>query len=188
MNQEFETKILNIDKEEVVNKLEQIKAKKVSSELMRRWVFDWLDEDVESDYGWIRLRQEGKKVTLTYKNRQRMSESDTKELETEVSDFDVTAEILHKIPFKRKFYQENRRTIYVFEDIEFMIDEWPGLKPHLEIEGKTKAALTKGIELLDFVGKDSGDVSVNKIYKDELGIDLHSIQKLTFEMFERGKK
>ncbi|PIN81092.1 class IV adenylate cyclase [Candidatus Woesearchaeota archaeon CG10_big_fil_rev_8_21_14_0_10_32_9] len=187
MNQEFETKVLNINKKEVEKKLKNLGAKKLSSSLMRRWVFDWLDEDLESDYGWIRLRQEGKKVTLTYKNRRAMSKSDTKELETEVNNFDMTAEILQKIPFKRKFYQENKRTVYVFEDVEFMIDEWPGLKPHLEIEGKTKEALTKGITLLEFTGKDSGDISVNKIYKDELNVDLHKIERLSFDFFKEDK-
>jgi len=187
MNQEFETKILNVDKKEIETKLNKIGAKKISASLMRRWVFDWLDEDLEWDYDWIRLRQEGDKVTLTYKNRQAMSKSNTEELETEVKDFDIAAEILQKIPFKRRFYQENKRTVYVFEDIEFMLDEWPGLRPHLEIEGKTKEALAKGINLLDFVGQDSGDVSVNKIYKDELNVDLHKIERLSFDFFKEDK-
>ncbi len=184
MTKEHETKILDIDKEEVINKLTALGAKKSSEFLMRRWVYDWVEEDPDNINEWIRLRDEGKKTTLTYKKRFSDQSIPTEEIEIKVDDFDNTAKIFSQIPFKRKFYQENKRTIYKFEKIEFMIDEWPGLKPHLEIEGKTKKAMERGVELLGFKGKESGDISVNDLYK-EIGVELHKLPMLRFEDFRK---
>ena len=183
MNQEFETKILNINKKELEKKLVSIGAKKKSEFLMRRWVFDFMEKDPDKISEWIRLRDEGNKTTITYKKRFSDKSNNTNEIEVEVADFDTTAEILKNIPFKRKFYQENKRTIYVLEKIEFMIDEWPGLEPHLEIEGKTKIDMEKGIELLGMKGKESGDISVIELYAKK-GINLHNIPELRFENFK----
>ena len=61
-----------------------------------------------------------------------------------------------------------------------MIDEWPGLETHLEIEGKTKQDMEEGLGLLGLKGKEIGDVSVNDLYKKK-GIILHDIKILKFE-------
>jgi len=180
MNIEYETKIIDIDAEEVEKKLIELGAKKTKDSLMRRWVFDWVDEDPEKINEWIRLRDEGDKVTITYKNRNKDVSIDTQEIETEVNNFDKMALLLQQIPFKRKFYQENKRIVYELPEIEFMIDTWPKLKPHLEIEGKTKEKMEEGLELLGLKGKEQGDISVNQLY-EEIGIHLHSIKKLKFE-------
>lgn len=180
MNTEYETKVIDIDAKEIEKKLIELGAKKTKDALMRRWVFDWVDEDPKKVHEWIRLRDEGDKVTITYKNRNKDASIDTKEIETEVHSFDKMAELLQQIPFKRKFYQENKRIVYELNDIEFMIDTWPKLKTHLEIEGKTKEKMEEGLNLLNLKGKEQGDISVNQLY-EEIGIHLHSIEKLEFE-------
>lgn len=184
MSKEFETKILDINTEEIDKKLLELGAKKIDTVLMRRWVYDWVDEDPELVNEWIRLREHGDKTTLTYKNKHSYGKIDTEEIEVEVDDFDKTASLLSKIPFKRSFYQENKRTQYNLDNMEFMIDVWPKLKPHLEVEGKIKEDMEKGLELLGLKGKEVGDISVNKLY-EEIGIHLHSIKELKFEDFEK---
>src|SRR3989344_3327462 len=63
MTREYETKILNINVSEIIDKLRSLGAKQKHPEtLMRRWVFD-LDSD---DPEWIRLRDNGENVSLTY--------------------------------------------------------------------------------------------------------------------------
>lgn len=179
MKKEYETKVIGIDKDEIEKKLISLGAKKTKDALMRRWVFDWVEKDPEHTNEWIRLRDEGDKVTLTYKKRT----DKTVEIETTVEDFEKTAEILKQIPFKRKFYQENRRIVYELNEIEFMIDEWPGLEPYLEIESTSEEKVEEGLELLDLKGKERGDISSITIYKEK-GIDLHDKKILRFEDFK----
>lgn len=96
---EFETKFLNINKEEIIKKLDKIGAKLEFSNIFRRYVFDINPEGSE----WIRLRDEGHRITLTYKSRKNTSITGTNEEETLVNDFDETANILKKIPFATVF-------------------------------------------------------------------------------------
>jgi adenylate cyclase class 2 len=177
MKQEFETKVLDIDVELITAKLRSLGAKEYTEELMKRYVFDNDEENIE----FFRLREYSGKATLTYKFKKVNKDhiGNTAEIEVTVSDFDDTAAILKKIPFKRIFYQENRRHRFVLKDIEFTIDSWPLLPPFLEIEADDEAKVRKGLEMLELTGKDIGDRDIKLIYKN-LGIDLHSYKDLRF--------
>ena len=59
---------------------------------------------------WLRLRDEGDKVTLTYKKRfgtgEKFKDEGMYEKEIVVSDFEKTADILNAIGMVEKFYEE----------------------------------------------------------------------------------
>lgn len=174
---EFETKVLDFDKKEVIKKLRELGAKEIPETLARRFVFDMESPDME----WLRLREMNGKVTLTYK-RKSLGNTEigkTTELEVEVVDFDKTAEILSKAPFKRTFYQENKTHIFRLNGIEFSIDTWPLLDPYLEVESDSPEKVQGGLTLLGLEGKDVGDKDVESIYREK-NIDFHSYPKLQF--------
>ena len=124
---------------------------------MKRWVFDI--QSHEGNQGKrLRLRQQGDKTTLTYKERSSLEIGSTKELETEVKDFDVMAEILQQIPWAVTVYQENKRKVYSWNDIEFCIDTRPHIPTYLEIEAGSKEQVQKALKLLELEGKDIGDM------------------------------
>lgn len=176
---EYETKILDIDKNLIIGKLDSISAKYIGTYNMRRFVYD-LPKLAPHISQFIRLRDNGEKVTLTFKYRQGDKVGGTQEIETIVSDFDQMAEILSKIEFRRKFYQENKRTIYKFDEIEFAIDEWPMLPALLEVESNSIANVNKGLELLNLQDVAIGDVNMKHVYL-KYGIDVHAIPELKFD-------
>lgn len=177
-NQEFETKVLNIDVVEVVKKLRSLGAKERTEFLARRYVFDIDSKDTE----FIRLREMDPKVYLTYKLKPHYKSDigQTTEIEVEVSDFDKTSQILRKLNFKRIFYIETKHHIFNLNGIEFSIDTWPKLSPLLEVEAKSIEKINEGLDLLGFSGKDVGDKDINLIYK-EIGIDMHAEPELKFD-------
>lgn len=177
-DKEFETKVLNINKDELIKKLRSLGAKEIPEFLMRRYVFDIESKDIE----WIRLRQGNDKATLTYKLKKHGNTKvgKTVEIEVEVSDFDKTARILKKLTFKEIYYQENKSHIFNLDNIEFSIDTWPKLKPYLEVESSSKKRVDQGLKLLELLGQDSGDKDIVAIYKEN-GIDLHSYLELKFD-------
>ena len=61
---EYEARVLEIDKEELVAKLEKIGAKKIDDFDYKRRVYNF---NPATDRKWIRLRTDGKKTTLTIK-------------------------------------------------------------------------------------------------------------------------
>jgi len=178
MEKEFETKVLQINKTEIVKTLQKLGARQQPELLLRRYVYLLKSKELE----WVRLRDNGKNVTLTYKYAKRGNTriGKTAEIEIEVSSFEKTAKVLSKIPFKKIEYQENKRQSFYLHDIEFSIDTWPMLQPHLEIEGKNIKKVQEGLRLLNLVGKDVGDKRLADIYKEN-DIDVHAYKRLLFK-------
>lgn len=176
MKTELEVKILNINKEEIIKKLESIGAKKVGEYFQRRLIYTF---DKNNTSSWIRLRTNGKKHTLTIKERASETISGVKELEIEVSSFEETNKILEKLGYEYEAYQENKRISFLLDDVEIEIDTWPMLKPHLEIEADSKEKIRKVVELLGYKMEDTCSKSALTLYK-EIGIDLSTIKELKF--------
>lgn len=184
--EEIEVKFLNIDPTSIENKLKAIGAERIFEKLYRRRVFDYPDLRLHKKGAWIRLRDEGEKITLTYKERIGMKTFDGKtnddsmeEVEVNVSDFNKTAELLDKIGFIEKFYQENRRIRYQLDDIEFDIDFWPQLDPYLEIEAPSWEKIDEAIKLLGLNPEDKRIFSTTQIYKLK-GIEDIDYKEITF--------
>ncbi len=172
---EFETRILDIKKEDIISKLKSIGAKEVFSNKFRRYVFDF----DSTGSRWIRLRDEGHRSTLTYKSRQNTSITGTEEYETVIGDFDTAALIIKQIPFENIYYQENKRTMFKLNDIEFCIDEWPRIPAFLEVESNSEEKVLEGLKLLDLENSNHSNNSIVDVYK-HYGIELHDINDLKF--------
>ena len=65
MKIEYEIRVLEINKEEIINKLEKLGATKIGEFNQKRYVYDL--KPVQENK-WIRLRTNGIKTTLTYKD------------------------------------------------------------------------------------------------------------------------
>lgn len=174
MSQEFETQILEADVMEITNNLRKVGAKEEDEILQKRWVF-YIDES-----SWVRLRQVGKRVEVTYKKRETTGISDTEEVEIVVDSFDESYNLLTKLNFySNKYYQENKRKKFIYDEIEFTLDTWPKIPTILEIEAKSEEKVHEGLKLLKLSGKDIGHEGLNRIYK-RYGIELHDISELKF--------
>jgi len=177
MAKEYETKVIDIDVSAVQKQLLSLGATKTKEVLMRRWVFDLYKDHPE----FIRLRDDGVNITLTYKSKAISATiGDTEEIEVQVEDFEKTYAIISKISFSRVLYQENKRISYIWNSIEFDIDIWPKINPYLEIEADSLEKVQQGLAVLGLKDKDSGDLDVQILYKN-IGIDLNSIEILKFE-------
>jgi len=185
--EEIEVKFLNINPREIEEKLKDSGAKKIFDKVYRRKVFDYPDLRLNERGAYIRVRDEGDKITLTFKQRLGVKTDDGKtndegmeEVEIKVSDFEKTAEFLIKIGLKEKFYEENRRIRYQLDDIEFDIDFWPLLDPYLEIEAPSWGRIDEAIKLLKLDPKDKKIFSTYQVYQLK-GIDENDYQILTFK-------
>ncbi len=68
MYTELEAKFLNIDPNDLRLKLTNINVTLIHQErLMRRKAFDYPDSRLEKIGGWVRVRDEGDKITMSYK-------------------------------------------------------------------------------------------------------------------------
>lgn len=177
MHTEYEVRILEIDREKIIKKLEELGAEFQWDHIQKRYVYDFIPK---LDKKWIRLRTNGDKSTLAIKNLISSNIDGTQELEIEVSDFEKTNLILKELGFEPKGYQENRRCQYVLNGVEIDIDSWPLIPTYLEIEGSNEddvysIALALGFDKNDVVSRD-----VEGIYLD-YGYSLDKIYDLKLE-------
>lgn len=91
--EEIEVKYLDINLKEIQNKLIEIGAKKISEFILRQKVYDYPDLRLNKTGAWVRLREEGGKVTLAYKRRLGIkdgiqNDDGMEEIETEVGSFE----------------------------------------------------------------------------------------------------
>jgi len=181
--EEFEVKYLNINPKEIEARLKKLGAKKVFDRLYRVNIFDYPDLRMNAEAAWLRMRDEGDKITLTYKKRlgtKNKGENDDgmKEVEITVNDYEKTAELLHSIGLADKFIEEKRRIRYILKDIEFDIDYMPALDPFLEIEASSMKKVEEGIKLLGLDPKGKKIFSAFQIY------ELNGINMLEYEAFK----
>jgi adenylate cyclase class 2 len=163
MNTEIEVKFLRINHDEMRAKLQQIGATcQQPMRFMKRAIFEDKHGELRKKNGYIRVRDEGDKVTLTYKQFDALSIDGAKEIETGVTSFDETVQILIAANLELKSLQESKRETWHFEGVEVVLDEWPWLEPYIEIESNTEAALKGMAEKLHLDWSDAvfGDVMV----------------------------
>lgn len=197
--EEFEVKYLNINPKEIEDKLVAIGAKKIFDRIYRVRIFDYPDLRLNGDAAWVRLRDEGDKITLTFKQRLGTKSDDgivdksgktnddgMKEIEVTVNDFEKTAQIFYSIGMIDKFYEEKRRIRYIKDDIEFDIDYMPGLEPFLEIEASSMDEVEKGIKLLGLNSNDKKIFSAFQIYALS-GINMLDYEGFTFDGLVKRK-
>lgn len=177
MKIEYEAKFLVPDVEVFRAMLKEKGAECVQPErLMRRWI-----AGSEYEHGkWLRLRDEGNKVTLTFKDRSVRSVDGTKEVEVTVSNFDDTLKILKLVGIKKKGYQENKRESWQLNGVEVEIDTWPGVEPFVEIEGKTELEVKRTAEALGFDWNNARHDTADELYAEQNGVT----PKEAFKIFD----
>lgn len=185
--EEIEIKFLNIEKEKLEAQLKEIGAEKVGAYHYRRVIFDHSDFRLDKTSAFLRLRDEGEKTTLAFKQRLGVvagslagDDDGMYEREVVVSDFDATREILLRTGLVEKMYQENYRTRYVLDGVEYDIDEWPLIPPYIEIEGQSWEQVYAAAAALGFKEEDAKKFTANQVYKLS-GLDDRNYSKLTFD-------
>ncbi|MDP2864610.1 MAG: CYTH domain-containing protein, partial [bacterium] len=167
-----------------------IGAKKVFEKLYKRKAFDYPDLRLDKVGAWIRLRDEGDKITLAFKQRIGMAadakrnDKSMEEIEVEVNDFEKTAKLLLKAGFIEKHYAENKRIRYQLDDIEFDIDFYPQLEPYLEIEASSWERIDEAISLLKLNPEDKRICSTYQVFELK-GINLNDYKEITFKRMVR---
>jgi len=172
-NIEYEIKILDVNTNALHKQLVSLGFNQVPRFMFKRRVYE-LGKDT-----WIRLRTNGKKTTLTYKKSNADKIDGMEEIEIEVSDFEATNNILTNAGLIAKNYQENYRTEFSNNEIEVTIDEWPLIKPYVEIEGSSVEKVKQYIKSLGLDKHEMTSKPTSYVY-EIAGIDLDSIDDLVF--------
>jgi adenylate cyclase class 2 len=133
---------------------------------------------------WVGLRDEGDRITLSYKQLNDRTLHGMHEVLVTVSDFEAADALLQAIGLKVRTYQETKRESWRLGEFEIELDEWPWAKPFVEIEGPDEASLK---DLAAKLGLDWDTVchgSAEIVYRAEYDLtdaEFNNIPILTFD-------
>lgn len=188
--EEIECKFIDVEPSKLEKQLRALGAERKFKKLFRRQVFDLPGGLLDARGAWLRVRDEGDKVTMTFKQRKYgddpKKDEGVKEVEVVVSDFEQTIEILKSAGMKTKFYEENWRVLYVLDGVEICLDAWPLIPPYVEIEADSWEKVDAMAKKLGFNPADKLICPTMEIYK-HYGINENDYSVLTFDRQEKVK-
>ncbi len=175
MDIEWEAKFLNIDPKKIRQQLTSLKAKLIKPKILfKRAVFK-LPKDSQVESGWLRVRDEGDKVTLSLKSTVNGKIDTQKELMIIVDSYSKATELLALLGCHQKSYQENYREMWQLDETEICIDEWPYVEPFIEIESSSEANVKKTAELLGFDYQQARFGALDQVVTEKYGIPLIAV-------------
>ena len=178
METEIEAKFLDVDINNLRKRLKVLNAKRVHSEvLMKRKAFDYADNRLMKIGGWIRGRDEGDRITLSYKQLNDRTLHGTKEISLDVDDFDNACQLLLSIGLKQKAYQETKREKWILDGNEVTIDTWPWIPSFVEIESNDEESLKKIAKKLGFKWEETMHGSVETVYQRHFDVTEEEVDK-----------
>jgi len=185
MEIEYEATFLNVNKDEIRNRLKKVDAKLIRPEyLQRRIPFD-LPKEKYAKGTWVRVRDEGDKITLSLKTVDGDKIENQKETCVVVDNFNKTVKLLELIGCEKKSYQETKRELWILDDVEITIDEWPFLEPFVEAEGKSEEKVKNVSKKIGFDYSKALFCAIGKLYEMKYGIpepQINTTDKIVFDM------
>jgi adenylate cyclase, class 2 len=183
MTPEFEARFLSIDADAITTRLRDRGATRTMPRtLMRRVVLK--NQDISDRGGWLRLREQGDKTLLTYKQ---VNDADGAsgidsilEAEVEVANFHATQHLLEAMGFTTLRYQENYREEWQLDAVTYDLDTWPDLPTYLEIEGPDETAVHAATAMLGLDYSNANFGSVDEVYLKVLDRDILAEPRLVF--------
>ena len=151
MAQEIETKVLDIDREELLKKLFGLGAEKVSE---TRLAVDWyrpigLSEGEESWY--LRVRSySGERHEVTWKAKSEIigKVRKHKEINFLIDEPEKITDLFEELGLEKYAHQEKDRTTFKYKDWQFDIDVYPRMPAFIEIEGVSEEHIKEAMRLL----------------------------------------
>jgi adenylate cyclase class 2 len=174
---EYEATFTNIDKDEFKNMLESVGAKLVKPEFLQKRANYFPPDGTK---GWIRVRDEGDKITMSYKViLDRSKIEGQKETCLEVDDYDKAMDFLEEAGLKQKNFQESKREIWELNGVEICIDEWPFLEPFVEVEGESEESVKKVCSKLNFDYSEAKFCCAGDLYEEKYGVPAAKVNNET---------
>ncbi len=170
MQTEIEVKFVNVDIDDIRQRLTNAGAH--LEQPMRQMKRALIEESHHAEQNmFIRIRDEGDRVTLCLKKKTKSLEESTidstYEIETTIGDFDTAVELFDVAGWKYMTYQESERETWLLDGAEVVIDQWPWINPYIEIEAKNEQTVRDVATKLDFNWNDAVFGSVDVIYNKE---------------------
>lgn len=180
---EREVKFLEIDLAQIKTKLAQLGATDLGEKLLSEVIFYVGDgNSVErKSRKYVRIRDTGEKIFLTYKHLPDTPAIGVTEIELEINSAAEGQLMLETLGWQPARVQEKRRHSFKLGKVMVDIDTWPGqVPPYLEIEGNSEDDIKEAANLLGLDWDKHELRSAAGVLKEFYNIDMWQLTKYTF--------
>jgi adenylate cyclase class IV len=172
---EKETKVLNINVQEITEKLKALGAKEVFNDKRIITHFDSKERTLIKEEKNIKLTEEGK-LKLSWSGRRKENGHETVKLF--VSRKQEAIDFMNRLGFDPISESTSHRISFEWEGVDFDIDEFSQIPAFLEIDlGDSKYTLQDILQKLNLEKNEMGEMSTPEIYK-KYGFDYFDLFKL----------
>lgn len=154
------------NKKEIIRKLKELGAKYFGTFKFRVIVFT----DQNNSEKYIRIRDEGHRVTMTIKNN--LTDKFPIENEVIINDYDEGVNIFLQLNCKKKYYYEKYREIWNYKNSEIIFDMNPGIPELMEVESSSKKELDILCKKLELNITNYKGFANSVTYNDVFGISV----------------
>lgn len=182
-NQEIEVRFLEINKNDLVQRLKGIRADDQGEQLLKEVIFYNSDLSWRDQGRFVRVRQWGDRVAMTYKHHQSHEIDGTEEIELSIENFDKAILFLERIGLRLARFQEKRRHTFRFNGAIIDIDTWPRVPTYVEIEGVSEKIVRETAEFLGFDWSKAVFESAGYVIENRYGIPVTKFKYFTFDRF-----
>lgn len=188
---EVEVKIRNINKKEIIEKIDELGGVKHFTGRVIDYRFDTPDRKLSKQGKALRIRQKGKYIYLNLKGKKKAIDNITgrDEIGVKLNNSRIMHKILNELGYIKIFELNKYRTEYKLDEVKFDIDEYLGMPPILEIESDSYETVEKYIGILGIEGDDIGRVYIREILAAKKSWDAKkaSFQKRNSKVYVEKK-
>ncbi len=148
---ECETKILEVNPNNIRKLLKKLGAKKV---LQTRLYVDWFEEKAmtfKKAKWFLRIRTDTSgNAEITWKAKSKITGKTRRhrEINIKITEPKIMELLFQSIGLKKYAHQEKDRISWNYKNWHFDLDTYPNMSPYLEIEGKSDKHIQQAIKLL----------------------------------------
>jgi adenylate cyclase, class 2 len=172
---EIETKVLEVNREEIKKKLLDMGAVETQD---TRLVVDWFGPTGLTHKGddpwYLRARSTSDgKVEVTWKSLAKVvgNTRQSKEINLNVAEMTTVCELFKAIGLENYAHQEKDRNSFTYKDWSFDIDTYPGMPTYLEVEGSSHEHVNEALAMLGLLSHESISEGERKLISEKYGLD-----------------
>jgi len=171
---EIETKILEVDINSVVSKLNELKAEKIQEVMLTVDWFSMAGVSKEDNPWYLRIRSYSTgKIEVTWKGQYDIvgSVRRSKEIEVSVDSHEKTKELFEAIGLVCYAHQEKKRISWKLENVQFDLDTYPNMPSYLEIEAESEEKISDMIKKLDLINHETWNDGERTLIENKYKLD-----------------
>lgn len=179
MAQEIETKVLDIDPEDIKQKLMSLGAEKIKE---TRLTVDWYKEkgsEVGEEPWFLRIRGDSAgKYEVTWKARSEIlgTARRHKEINFNIPEPEKLADLFEELGLEKYAHQEKDRISFSYKDWQFDLDQYPNMPAYLEIEGTSEENVKEAMNLLGLQNNKTWANGERILIQETYGLDWYDMK------------